>query len=141
VTSKFPMRLDSFFFVSQSVEADAGHNKEQPTNVVHKTKASVHPAEREHHYYAMVFLEVNEEESSNIDYRYKFTIFGAFDVDQSIPQTAAIGMVRDLGVSLLIGAIRERLATLTATGPWPVQYMDFIPMTDIQGLGITNTSS
>lgn len=72
-------------------------------------------------------IAVNESQSENPPYFFTISAFAVLSTslemtDQSRTQAAGVG------INLLVGAIRERLATLTSRAPWSTFMLGPVPL-------------
>ncbi len=75
-----------------------------------------------------VSLRIRSQENSEqpLPYEIDLETIGFVTVSQDCPQEKAFGYVQVLGPTLLFGAAREFLYSLTLRGPWPPIYLPTI---------------
>lgn len=125
----YPWQLDNYFFPNQEVRANPAHDP-SGARVHTQLNPSFNIAAiegRQNTVGVEVTIAVNESQSENPPYFFTISAFGVLSThleitDQSRAQAAGIG------VNLLLGAIRERLATLTARAPWGAFILGPIPL-------------
>lgn len=124
----YPWQLENYFFTHQEVRANPDHDPDGNRRgscispLLNKTEIEGRPN--------AVGLEVSitldESQSNNPPYFFTVTAFGVLVTDLEITD-----QLRDqavvLGIDLLIGAIRERVATLTSRAPWGAFVLGPIP--------------
>jgi len=125
--SEFPLKLNNYFFTHQEVVADPDHKMgdKHPTNNEYNLEVTV-SKNTDTCYGAELTITLNKELSINPAYAIKISTFGIFDViSEKTPEN--IDELAKLSASqLLISATRERVAELTARGPWPMCLIDFV---------------
>ena len=114
-----PLSLDTYFFPVVSVHADPQF--QQDTDLVepyYLTKVGVEH-EPDNNRYQVVLEIISEPESDEKRQAYSIHLvaIGFFRVDPSWPNDP-IKILRINGASILYGAAREFLITITARGPW-----------------------
>jgi len=132
--SEFPLRLDSYFFTHQEVIANIDHEQDSKKMPIHLDFIVNGTANRmaghESKYAITAHVEINKETSHNLSYFFAITAFGIVSIKDGMQGHPGIeSIIETSGVHLLFGAIRERLADLTARGPWQSIQLDFIPLT------------
>lgn len=126
------LRLENYFFPHQEVRANPTYDPRGDRRGSHTNTAfAILPVEdRENAFAVEVQIALDEEKSINPPYFFTMHAFGVFSIDQEIETSAAspanIGGVQ--GAQILIGAIREHLATMTARGPWDVFLLAPVPI-------------
>ncbi|QLA17567.1 protein-export chaperone SecB [Desulfolutivibrio sulfoxidireducens] len=134
-TKKPPIELLNHFFSEISVLADplAASKEENEAEFGYdyslNTEIGQNPEDDSLY---IVILTIKSKELDNYikGYDIKLSIVGYFKVSQSYPQDKRSAMVSVLGPSLLYGAAREFLYSLTLRGPYPPIYLpttSFIP--------------
>ena len=122
-------RLDNYFFPHQEVRANPAHDPNGVRPHVHLSPSFqiVAIEGRPEAVEVEASIAVNESQSENPPYFFTISVFGVLSThlemtDQSRAQAAGVG------INLLVGAIRERLATLTSRGPWGTFMLGPIPL-------------
>ena len=129
---ELPLRLENYFFPHQEVRANPTYDPRGDCHGSHtNTACAVLPVEgRENTFAIEVQIALDEEKSINPPYFFTMHVFGVFSIDEEIQASAAsrvnIGVVQE--VQILIGAIREHLANMTARGPWNVFLLAPVPI-------------
>lgn len=131
-TNTFPIKLNTYFFVKQSIEANPNFDDTKTSNIKNEVSSFLRQNDQENKYYCTVLLDINEEESDNFPYKYSIEIFGVFSIQNKSNNNLHMEMIRDQGTMLLIGAMREKIANATALGPWDKYVMDFFPIDQVQ---------
>jgi preprotein translocase subunit SecB len=125
----YPWQLDNYFFPHQEVRANPAHDPSGGrvhTHIDPSVKIAAIEG-RQNTIGVEATIAVNESQSENPPYFFTISAFGMLSThleitDQSRAQAA------EIGVNLLLGAIRERLATLTARAPWGAFILGPIPL-------------
>lgn len=128
------LQLERYFFPHQEVIANPEHN---PAGVHDGSKVTslmgtAPIVGRPNAYVVEVTLSLDEGASVNPPYFFTLHAFSIWTTADGTDPEATPAVVATTGVSILIGAIREHLATLTARGPWgpfifgPIQ-LQFVP--------------
>jgi hypothetical protein len=65
-----------------------------------------------------VGIDLDEEHSVNPPYFFSISAFAILVSDQDVPRELALTVANATGFTMLVGAIREHLASVTARGPW-----------------------
>jgi|GEM_PF-1123431 len=131
---EFPLRLERYFFTHQQVTANPDFNQDIVNNPIHFEYIidgdATRLADQDHQYGISAHVELNQEKSKNPPYFLSVTAFGIVSIkDDTVGPAAIESMIESSGIQLLLGAIRERLADMTARGPWGQINLDFIPLT------------
>jgi len=137
--TEFPLRLDNYFFTHQEVTANIEHvpdSKDNPAFLDFIVEGAANRLANNNNKYAITaHVEINKETSVNLSYFFSITAFGIISIKADMQGHPGIeSIIETSGIQLLFGAIRERLADMTARGPWPLIQLDFIPlMVKIEG--------
>ncbi|HEY8035627.1 MAG TPA: hypothetical protein VIF37_08565 [Methylobacter sp.] len=128
--TEFPLRLDRYFFTQQEVTANPDFVQDEDNNDIYIIEGNAQRlVDHDHVYGITAHVELNAETSVNPPYFFSITAFGVILVkDGSVGQAAIESIIENSGAQLLLGAIRERLADMTARGPWASINLDFIPL-------------
>lgn len=114
-----PLSLDTYFFPLVSVLADPQYRQE--TDVAqpdYSTKVSVgHEPDNSRYQVVLEVLSEPESEEMRQAYSVHLVAIGFFRVDPSWPDDP-FKLLHINGASILYGAAREFLITITARGPW-----------------------
>lgn len=129
---EFPIRLENSFFPVQEVRAIPEHNIEE-TRAGSEILITHHVEElsdRNNAFGVFVTLRLDEEKSKNPPYFFELSAYGIFTIDEEseIPTEASRGMLEFSAIQILIGAIRERLASLTSRAPWGTFTLGIVPI-------------
>lgn len=122
-------RLERYFFPVQEVRANPAHilGEESYTALTFQPN-SINIEKRSDAIGVEVVIGIDEARSKNPPYFFNLTVFALISsVDGKLPhelQNAAA----TIGIQLLIGGLRERIAELTSRGPWPPLTVDIIPL-------------
>lgn len=127
----FPLRLRDYFFTRVNVESNPQYLYEESTTVTDRVRAFIRKQDEDRVYSCTVRLELDDDNSQNFPYKYHFEIFGIFEGAEGETEKIISQIAREQGTSLLIGAIREKLSSLTGDGPWPRFVLNFIPLANI----------
>jgi preprotein translocase subunit SecB len=66
----------------------------------------------------MISVRTDNEKSVNQPYFFSIEAYAVFTVNNASDEASAQKLIAENGTSIVIGAIRERLADLTARAPW-----------------------
>jgi len=119
--SEIRAQLERYFFPHQEIRANAHYdiNGDRSGN---KVQIAVHNArqipERETAFTIDVTISLDEENSVNPPYFFKVQAFGIFVIPEGVASAFDPKSANQEVLPLLIGAIREPLAAMTARGPW-----------------------
>lgn len=119
--STFPLRLDRYFFTESVVTANPSYDPDGSRigSVIVPPAISCSPlAEQDGAFGCEMIIQLDESKSENPPY---FFSIHAFAILVATPGTAAdmaFSLAHATGLSMLVGAIREHLASITARGPW-----------------------
>lgn len=112
------MKLDSYFFTNQQVKANPAHNPAASIAVHTKTDIQANRIDGSRDAVGIEVTIVSDEaKCENPPYTFELTAFGVFVFNEETPGEIA-PVNASGGASVLLGALRERLADLTARGPW-----------------------
>lgn len=129
----FPLRLERYFFTHQEVIANpdfiqGDESNPSCTELTIEGHAS-RLADHGHRYGITARVSINQDESQNTPYFFSIMAFGIISIkDDSYGQAAIENTIETSGIQLILGVIRERLADMTARGPWELMPLDFIPL-------------
>jgi preprotein translocase subunit SecB len=115
-----PPQLDRYFFPYQEVRANPEHDANENWSGT-KVKANVNcfPVDEGVNTFAVELVVSSDDESSeNPPYFFNIQVFGYLVVESEIELATAQRIAEATGTTVLVGAIREHLASLTARGPW-----------------------
>jgi preprotein translocase subunit SecB len=116
----FPLQLDRYFFTETVVRANPGHVPTGPSDgslIVPTLSCS--PIEgREDAFALELTVTLDESKSENPPYFFSINAFAILVAAPDLPHEEALPMAQESGFIMLIGAIREHLAGITARGPW-----------------------
>ncbi len=123
--SDFPLQLKNYFFTHQEVTANPDYKiGEQARNQYDIESSIVKMTDNQSG--VQVTVTTNAEMSNNHSYFVKITVFGVMDIIQKISDIELDKTLKTDGTQLLIGVIRDHLASMTARGPWPPCFIDFV---------------
>ena len=116
----FPLQLDRYFFTDSTVRANPEHNPagDRQGSRVSTAFQSQPVADRLGAYTVEMTVMLDETTSLNPPYFFSISAFAVILTPPTLDPAAAWTVVRGTGFNVLIGAIREHLATMTARGPW-----------------------
>jgi preprotein translocase subunit SecB len=128
-------RLEQLFYPIQEVRAIPSHDPQGNLNgTAVSVNANTTPLEGRKGAHAVdVIVTSDESKSENAPYSFRIHAFATFvmEVAEADPSLAATAVF-----TMLVGAIRERLASLTSRGPWAVFQLQ--PVTFKQDAGPGN---
>lgn len=127
--TSYPWQLEDLSFSHQEVRANPAHDpkQDQKGSPFHIEANELTINDRKNAIAVQVSIKVDETHDSNAAYFVVLTAFAVLLTDQEMTeQLRHQGL--STGLNILIGAMRERLATLTARGPWGVSLLGPIPM-------------
>lgn len=132
---QFPLKLKNYFFTHQEVIANPSHDESAETENNIDYDIAVETVNiSENSYGVNVKIYVDVEKNQNAPYFFTIAAFGFIEVNmdqnKDITNEELKKLISSTGVSVLVGAIRERLADMTARGPWAVCYLDILPLTE-----------
>ncbi len=128
--TEFPLRLERYFFTEQQVIANPDYEIADVKHIDFLVDASANRIEGQPGKYGIsAKVELNQEKSGNAPYFITITAFGILVIKDGVDPIVAEPHIETSGAQLLIGVIRERLAEMTARGPWGALYLDFVPIT------------
>jgi preprotein translocase subunit SecB len=131
-----PIQLIKHFFTNVHIDANSTDltriYKREPIEYNIDSELSTREMSRDGRGLFQVTLKIAIDEKDDLPLAYKVSIttVGLVEVDPSIPVEKHIGHATIYGASLLYGAAREYLYTLTLRGPLPPIYLpttSFIP--------------
>lgn len=126
----FPLRLESYFYIHDFVEPNPKFNENEPSEYNVNVSATIQ--KNSEVVCCAVNIALNTGTSKNYSYDYKIQNYGIFGVDKNLPEKTALQLIKDTGIPILIGAIRERLANQTASGPFPPLFLYPIQLDNIR---------
>lgn len=126
---RFPLQLDSYFYLETYVYPNPSFDKDKPVDSMNKTSVLIQRDGKK--VYCTVTVELDTAVCKNYMYNYKVQNFGVFNVDESFPEETTKQLIKETGVTILIGAIRERLYSITSCGPFPPIFLAPVLLGDI----------
>ena len=127
--NEFPMQLESYFYIDTYISPNPSFDNDKKADC--KNKISVLIKRERNRIYCAVNLELDTTVSKNYTYNYKIQNFGQFLVNEQLPEKTAKQLIKETGVPILIGAIRERLVLLTSNGPFPPIFLEPVLLDNI----------
>lgn len=136
-----PLQLERRVFTRVSVVASPGEAKANKANITTNVKCQQHIQERRKW---MVTLSVKygaTQKSEPTPYEADVEIVGFFAVVESYPDEKAETLVKVNGPSVLYGAVREIIASITGRGPHPrvdlptVIFLEEVPVEEVSKEG------
>jgi preprotein translocase subunit SecB len=125
-----PAKLIRYFFPVQEVQGNPEHQSENEQQTAIRISAnftSIENASR--NYIVEITVQLDEDKSENPPYFFKIESFGIFEAaDENLNDDQAKSLATTTGAQILIGAIRERIATMTSRGPWGILNLNTIPL-------------
>jgi preprotein translocase subunit SecB len=116
---ELPLRLERYFFPHQEVRANPAHERGGKLHNQVNVNAGVGAVEGRKGAFAIdLTISLDEDKSENPPYFFTINAFGILVAEGDSDIANAQELARLIGSQLLIGAARERLADLTARGPW-----------------------
>lgn len=126
----FPLRLESYFYIHDFVEPNPKFNPNEPSEYNVNVSATIE--KNKEIFCCAVNIALNVSTSKNYSYNYKIQNYGIFDVDENIPEEDALQLIKETGIPILIGAIRERLVNQTASGPFSSLFLAPVRLDNIR---------
>jgi len=126
------MRLENIFFPHQEVRAIPTHNIEGERDGSRVTFTNVLSAiqGREDAFGIEITMKLDEEKSKNPPYLFTISVFGVFvaenNVDVIKPELKA--QMEIAATQIVVGAIRERLSSITSRAPWGAFTLGVVPL-------------
>lgn len=113
------VQIDKYFFISQEIEANTEHDPSEELDILTDVTESFHDIKTRESFAVELSISSNSDKSTNLPYHFKIRAFGFFTItaDEFEDDKAAITCAI-LGREILMGAIRERLVSLSSRGPW-----------------------
>jgi len=130
---EFPVRLENIFFPHQEVRANPAHdvagNREGSKISLNHTLSAIEG--RDNAFGVEMTIALDEDNSENPPYFFTISAFAILGTDKSIEEleTADKQKIEIMAVQILVGSIRERLASITARSPWGGFNLGIIPIT------------
>ncbi|MEW6563305.1 MAG: hypothetical protein AB1400_08770 [Pseudomonadota bacterium] len=125
--SQFPLQLKQYFFTQIECNANPEYRPEGTVNIDSKFVAA--PSEDGPGVFtAELSMWVNEETSENPPYFIKISGFCVLQAAPDVSPEMANQLAVTSGAQVLVGAIREEIARLTARGPWGTFMLPLIPV-------------
>jgi hypothetical protein len=125
------VRLDELFFPVQEIRAVPQHNPQgdRAGTQLKITQGAQRIEGRERRYGFNVALQSDDENSVNPPYVFRVEAYAVLSVlNSSLDGDAELAWVSQVAVSIVIGAIRERLADLTSRAPWGRFLINVVPI-------------
>ena len=129
-----PLQLEHYFFKRLLVDAhlpDGGEEPDFDCPLEVSTHVELYPhLEDEDRFQLRLIIERDASELPPGAYQVEIEIYGFFSVSDDRVQKDKESMVRITGASILYGAAREHLLTVTGRGPWPALMLptvSFVP--------------
>ncbi len=125
----YSWRLENYFFPHQEVRANPAHDL-NGSRLGSRLSSSFNIVAIEGRPDAVgveASIALDESQSENPPYFFTISAFGILTTDLEMTDQLR-AQAAGLGINLLIGAMRERLATLTARAPWGVFVFGPIPL-------------
>jgi preprotein translocase subunit SecB len=121
----YPLQLRQYFFTEIALKAIPSYREasdnESPEFDVETNVSIAEIPERPDDYQVTLALASSPREGRAMPYAFKLTTVGLFSVDPGHPDKTELAKVT--GASILSGAAREFLFTLTGRGPWRAIYL------------------
>jgi len=133
-TDMLPIFLERIFYPNQVVRALPNYDKngDKFSNSTSLSRSIDVIKSEENKFALKLDIQLDLEKSLNPAYEIQLTAVGVFKVnDQSLSDTEMKRFVFDSGTTVLIGALRERIAMLTHSGPWGVFNINIIQIPPI----------
>jgi len=114
---KSPLEISSYFYPAVSVAADAEFNPDTDTSPPHiEVKVSADHVENNTYQVALEITLGPDNDENRQPYAIQLIAIGIFHVDPDFPDPEKL--MRLNGATILYGAAREFLITITSRGPW-----------------------
>jgi len=130
-TDNRPILLNRYFFPIQSVHARINFDKKGKKDGSHTNLNRIieKPKDGSNNFVLQMDLELDKEKSENPSYEFHLSVVGIFSLNIEVAnEEKGKEVVQTYGSQILIGVLREKLASLTACGPWGPFYINFIPL-------------
>jgi len=130
----FPVRLDEYFFPIQEIKANPKHTPGEVHTVNTQIlrgikKVSDETEDQDAAYSVELRIRTDEKQSSNLPYFLDLSVYGVFFVNtDSLDNTQINALIESTGVSVLFGAARERVASMTSRAPWGTFHLEVMPI-------------
>jgi len=113
------LRLERYFFTESTVRANPQHTPGDPRRGSRMTPTlSCAPVEEQPSTFAVeMTVALDEARSENPPYFFTITAFAILAAEDNVPDDIALSIANTIGFNMLVGAIREHLAGVTARGP------------------------
>lgn len=128
----FPLQLERYFFPEQNVRGNPEYeSKSGNSDTRIQIAERISPvANRKNAIVAEIVVSLDEENSDNPPYFFSISVFGTFVCNEELAEDPKemMRVATGVGKHMLIGAARERLASLTSRGPWGAVYLPPVPL-------------
>ena len=118
-----PLQLENYFFKRLLVDAQLPDGEDDPQferSPAVNTEIELYPhIEDENRYQLRMTIMRDEAELGPGTYDVEVEVYGFFSLSPDWPEDERETVVRITGASILYGAAREHLLSVTARGPWP----------------------
>lgn len=137
IKTSLPLRLEEYYYTVQEVKANPSWRPTEEPWPLPDVVLFNSDVNEDGTLYLQVILQAESEEDK-LPYEVRLAVFGIFRYDE--PDVAEDETSNDRrlraainsGAQLLIGALRERLALLTAQSPWGEWKIDLFPMAHVR---------
>jgi len=124
-----PLQLKEYFFPRQRVDANPNHDPAADIKVILDMRLDFNRVESASSDYGLsLTVDLDEDSSQNHPYGFSMQVFGVLSANDDVTEDVARAFGETQIAQMLIGAVREHLATLTARGPWGPYFMELIPI-------------
>ena len=140
---KLPVTLERIFYPVQVVRALPNHDKDgdKHSNATSLNRSIDAVLTEKGKFALQLDIQIDLEKSVNPPYEIQLTAIGVFRVsDLSLGDIEMKQLVFDAGTTVLIGALRERIAMLTHSAPWGVFNINLIQVPHISTKEVQHVS-
>lgn len=130
MNSRFPLRLEEYYFPIQEVVANPSFSRSGNRNGS-KLRSNLTITRQNGaagKWLVELVIDVDQDASENPPYFFRIQAFGVFALEEGEQEALAQSAMATLGAQILVGAIRERLASLTARAPWGQFFLGIVPI-------------
>ncbi|MHB1099534.1 MAG: hypothetical protein ACYCZR_08275 [Burkholderiales bacterium] len=127
-----PLQLRQYFFTKIECNANPEYNPAGNLRGTHITpKFGSNLLDGQNAIAIECAISVDRDASENVPYFFEIAAFGVLDIMPDTPQELALNYAQVPGIQILVGAIRESLAGITARGPWGSFVIPMIAITPV----------
>lgn len=125
------LQLEDLLFPLQEVRSNQGHDPagDRAGTQLEFGQQLQRMEDQPGRYVLMVSVKTNNETSKNAPYQFAIEAYAVLNVKDAGDLAAEQALITANGFPMIMGAIRERIAHLTARAPWGRFLVNSIPLT------------